>query len=301
MLPSRQITRPINHISGVGLFSGRPASFAIGPGDRSGTIKFEGYGHVNPFSPASVRRVTYDTSWSGLPSAVPIRNTTLNASGWREPPPEPPIHAIATVEHLLAALAGLGVFEAYIHIESDKSAEVPILDGSAKPWVDALLPVLADGPALDPITLTHPIEVQGGDASISATPAASISYTYNLDYGPASPLKPHSATWRGDPTDFIQNISPARTFSLRSEAQAAQKAGLFKHLTPKDMLVIGDNGQPIDNAWRMEGEPARHKLLDLIGDLALLGRPLLANVVATRSGHRLTHEFCRQILDATAP
>ncbi len=211
--------------------------------------------------------------------------------------PEPPTFCIATIEHILAALVGLGIRDACITIDGP---EVPILDGSAKPFVDLLRPMLIPAPLrVEPLVLDRPVEVRDGEASIRATPSDSpdeFSFTYNLDYGPGAPLKPHSATWCGSVSEFTNLIAPARTFSLRAEAEMARKMGLFPHLTPRDMLVIGDDGQPIDNAWRMDGEPARHKLLDLIGDLALLRRPLIANVVATRSGHRLTHEFCRKVL-----
>jgi len=147
--------------------------------------------------------------------------------------------------------------------------------------------------------LREPVEVRAGEALIRATPLAPgepLEYTYQLDYGPASPLPAQQASWRGDPHDFEATIAPARTFSLQREAEMAQSLGLFRHLSPEDLVVVGDDGTPISNAWRFEHEPARHKLLDLIGDLALLGRPLHTRVVATRSGHALTHEFCRRVL-----
>lgn len=298
MIPSHTIARRVGPISGPGLFSGKPAMLTISPGAGRGHVNFRGEGpSPRPFASASVRNLTYDLAWSGLPMGVPIRNTTLNASksyGPEDAMVEPPTFVMATVEHLLGALAGLGVWEACITIEGQ---ELPILDGSAKPFVDLLRPVLEPVPlGVEPLVLDRPIEVREGDASIVATPSGApgeFSYTYKLDYGPASPLKPHSAAWRGSVAEFISLIAPARTFSLRHEAEAARRLGLFPHLTPRDMLVIGDDGKPIDNEWRMENEPARHKLLDLIGDLSLLRRPLIADVVATRSGHRLAHEFCR--------
>jgi UDP-3-O-acyl-N-acetylglucosamine deacetylase len=303
MIPSHVIAERVGPIAGLGLFSGKRASVSITPGASPGHINFKSEGpHPRPFAGVDVRAVTNDTAWSGLPTGVPIRNTTLNASGPPapdQPLPDPQRFVVATVEHILAALAGLGIHEACVTIEGP---EVPILDGSAKPFVDLLRPALKPAPlSVQPIVLESTVEVRDGEASIVATPsdgAEEFSYTYKLDYGPASPLRPQSATWRGSVTEFANLIAPARTFSLRAEAQAAQRMGLFPHLTARDMLVIGDDGQPIDNQWRMENEPARHKLLDLVGDLALLRRPLIAHVVATRSGHRLTHEFCRAVLRA---
>jgi len=238
-------------------------------------------------TPLRVSAVTDDASWAGLPAGVPVRNTTLRT---------PSGQYIATIEHLASALSALGHWSLRAELDAP---EVPILDGSALPFADALRALGPPGASPPPLVLREPVEVSAGNAAIRAEPSApgsQIEYTYRLDYGPNSPLKPHDATWRGSPDEYLNDIAPARTFSLRAEAEAAQRAGLFRHLTPSEMVVIGDDGHPIDNAWRLPNEPARHKLLDLIGDLALLGRPLHARVTATRAGHALTHELCRRIL-----
>lgn len=266
-------------VQGFGAFSGKAASLTLRPG--------RGLAWHDPATgptPALAAHLTSDTSWTGLPSAVPVRNTTLS-SGRR---------VFATIEHVMGALAGLGVWNASIQLDGP---EVPILDGSAAAFVPLVKALPAGAP--EPLTLREPLEVCKGDASIIATPlppTEPLEYVYQLDYGPQSPLRPQQATWRGEAADFEANIAPARTFSLRQEAEMARSVGLFRHLTPADLLVIGDDGRPIQNDWRFEHEPARHKLLDLIGDLALLGRPLHARVVASRSGHALTHEFCRRVL-----
>lgn len=303
----RFLLREVGPLTGTGLFSGRPCSITIGPGGL-GSGRAGGRHSVifkNPQSgavaPADIDAVTRDTQWSGLPRTAPVRNTTLNASpewlvngGER---PSPPTCVVATIEHVMAALAGLGVWDARVELTGP---EVPILDGSALPFVELLRPALSEriehGP--DPIVLTEPIEVRDGAASICATPspAGTRRYAYELDYGPGAVLPPQRAEWTGSPTDFALKIAQARTFSPVAEAQAARTAGLFAHVTAAEMVVIGNDGKPIDNAWRIEHEPATHKLLDLIGDLALLGAPLMADVVAIRSGHALTHAFCREVL-----
>lgn len=302
---SHVLDRPVGPFTGVGLFTGRSVSMTIAPGAGDGWIHFSRVesGRVAAGGGADVRAVVADTSWSGLPAGVPIRNTTLDATIGRsvlDPLPASPGPVVATVEHVLAALAGLGVWEAHVTLDGP---EVPILDGSAAPFVGAILPALRPAPrAPEPITLASRVEVRAGDAVITAEPLApgrAWSYTYDLDYGPGSPIPPQRAAWHGSTTEFARAIAPARTFSLLAEARAAQAAGLFRHLTPRDMLVVGDDGAPVDNAWRLDHEPARHKLLDLIGDLALLRRPLHARVLARRSGHALTHAFCRAVLAAT--
>jgi UDP-3-O-acyl-N-acetylglucosamine deacetylase len=301
------LTRPVGPLTGVGLFSGLPASLTIAPGALGGGIHLTHTqsGRTVGSADARVHTVTLSSAWTSLPPGVPVRNTTLDATPGRpslDPPTPAPGRCIATVEHLLSALAGLGVWDAHVTIEG--GPELPILDGSAEPFVRALLPALRAAPAPEPIVLTRTIEVSGGGATITAGPPPHdrpLSYTYSLDYGPGSPIPAQRAAWTGSITDYAQGIAPARTFSLEAEARAARAAGLFAHVSPRDMLVIGDDGAPIENTWREEHEPARHKLLDLIGDLALLGRPLHATVVAHRSGHALTHELCRRIVAEARP
>ena len=152
---------------------------------------------------------------------------------------------------------------------------------------------------IEPITPSRPLRVESEDAGASITiePSDTPSYTYTLDYGPDSPIAPATAHWAGDPDRFEHEIAPARTFCLEREAQAMRQLGLFEHLSPQDMLVFGPRG-PIDNTLRFPDEPARHKLLDLIGDLALAGRPIRAKITAVRSGHALNHAAARALLDA---
>jgi len=284
VIPTNTLANPVGPITGLGLFSGQPASVVIVPGTGDNTIRFRSP-NGSSLTPAHVRHVTADPSWSGLPKGVPIRNTTLKSvDGAR---------IYATIEHLMAALVGLGVWDATIELTGP---EVPILDGSALPFVQALLPALrpAAHPPI-PLAPAAPVRADHGGASIEAAPGAH-AIAYALDYGPGSPLKPHTATWDGSARSFIDRIAPARTFSMRAEAEAATALGLFASFTPKDLPVVADDGSLIDNAWRLEHEAAAHKLLDLIGDLALLGSPLAASVTARKSGHALTHDLCRALL-----
>lgn len=284
--PTAALAAPTDALPGLGLFSASPASLRFLP---AATLRVRpGVGDLADIHPALV---SADTAWAALPPGVPIRNTTLALPGAA---PGSRARTAATVEHALSACAGLHLWGVTLALEG--GPELPILDGSALPFLHALRPHLAPAAAVTPITLSEPLEVRAGDAFIRAEPFDSIDYTYSLDYGPASPLPPQHAAWRGDPDDYAINIAPARTFSLRAEAHAARAAGLFTHLSPRDMLVIADDGSPIDNAWRLPDEPARHKLLDLIGDLALLGRPLHARVHAHRAGHALTHRLCALVL-----
>ncbi|MFO0832473.1 MAG: UDP-3-O-acyl-N-acetylglucosamine deacetylase [Phycisphaerales bacterium] len=277
-------------VQGTGLFSAKPASLRVSAPRGATGVRFHCAGAVIP---ARVEHVSTDASWAGLPPAFPVRNTTLALGGT----------VAATVEHALSALAGLGIWHADVFLEG---VEAPILDGSAAGFASAW-EGLGCAYEVTPLVLTRRVEVRDEKSGswIVAEPLGSgegAVYTYELDYGPASPVRAQRAAWDLSARSYTTDVAPARTFSLLHEVEAARRAGLFGHLTTREMLVVGADGQPIDNAWRfpdpasLSTEPARHKLLDLIGDLALLGRPLHARVTARRSGHAMTHQFCRAVL-----
>lgn len=304
----------MNEVHGVGLFCGRGGRVRVEmpPRGASGLwiarpdVGSEKGSGPMPISIAMVAGPSADHSgWMkradgraiGPGVGVPPRNTTLVLRGAGAG--QGGVVA-ATVEHVLSALAGMGVWDACVVLEGD---EVPIDDGSAKAFVELARHLKRAGVGgmsaadVEPIVLRERVEVRdAGGAWIVGEPLDGIEYAYELDYGAGAPIEPQRAVWRGDAEEYVREIAPARTFSLRAEAEIARAAGLFGHLTPAEMVVVGDDGQPMANAWRMEHEPAKHKLLDLIGDLALLGRPLHAKVTAHRSGHAMTHEFCRRVL-----
>ena len=271
---------------GVGLFTGHRGAVVITPG-ASG-LRFVQAGVAVP---ASVTSLLGAAERSPFPTGVAARNTTLVG---------PRGGMIATVEHVLSAIVGLGVTDAEIEI---RGLEVPIMDGSAEPIVDAIAAagglVQIEGDAR-PVMVERPIDVRSaGGATIIAMPRTQPGWScsYTIDYGGRGGIAEHTVGWDGRAATYQVDVAPARTFCLRTEAEAMRAKGLFAHLTPREMLVLDDaSGVPIENTLRFPDEPARHKLLDLIGDLALLGRPLQADVRAERSGHALTHELCRAIL-----
>lgn len=277
--------QPSKSVQGPGLFTEHPCTCSVQPGasEVSGLVFLSPHARI----PALLAHRT-DAPIHPAFAAMGARNTNLAADPGARP-------GVLTVEHVLSACAGLSIWNALITLTGP---ELPILDGSALPFAT----LLADHPALsaEPILLHEPITVSAGHATITAQPIPPdqpAEYTYHLDYGQASPLRPQSASWRvGDTASYRNDIAPARTFCLLPEAQAMQAAGLFKSFTPADLLVLDENARPIDNTWRFDNEPARHKLLDLIGDLALLGRPLHARVIATRSGHALNHALSEAVL-----
>jgi UDP-3-O-acyl N-acetylglucosamine deacetylase len=210
----------------------------------------------------------------------------------------PPERGVTLVEHLLAALAGLRVDNCLIELDGP---EPPGLDGSAAGFVGA---VHGAGVVLQPArravwAVTEPVIVAAGGATIGLHPAdgPGLRVSYILDYGHNAPIPRQSHTVDVRPESFAREVAACRTFLTEPEAQALRAQGVGAHLTPADLLVFGRRG-PIDNRPRFADEPARHKVLDLIGDLALCGFDLAGHVVAYRSGHALNVELVRRLTAA---
>lgn len=278
-------------LTGIGLFSGAPATLTIDVAPKgSGLWLRHAVSNDSP-TPPTINYLSTLPNHTRFPPQITGRNTTVARSAAAAT-------GFATIEHLMSALAGLSIADATITLDGP---EVPILDGSSLPFVRALETLFPAG-AIDsrpPLILDRPVEVVDPRGSrIRAIPrtAPGTFYSYVLDYGQASSFPAQAAEFDSSRDDYARDVAPARTFSLIHEAQALQKMGLFTHFTPRDMLVLDEKGRPIDNELRFNNEPARHKLLDLIGDVALLGRPVQADIYAERSGHALTHELVREIL-----
>lgn len=203
---------------------------------------------------------------------------------------------VGLVEHVLAALAGLRIDNCRVEIDAP---EPPGLDGSARGFVDALLDAgIALQAASRPVwTVDAPLVLEQGRATLAlhpAPPGAGLRISYFLDYGAFSPLGRQAHSQDVAPARFIQELAGCRTFILESEAAELRREGLGKRTTAADLLVFGPHG-PIDNRLRFANEPARHKILDLVGDLALLGADLGGHVVACRSGHPLNVALVRAL------
>ena len=205
---------------------------------------------------------------------------------------------IETVEHLLSALSGVGIDNAIIRMDGQ---EVPCGDGSSLPFVESLLKaglVEQDQPR-NLLQVTEPICLQDGEAMIAAFPSTQegLQIVYDLDYGIARDrIARQTQAWSSASGTYSTDVAPARTYSLEEEALALQEQGMCTHLSPSDMLVIGDEG-PIDNTYRFDNEPVRHKILDIVGDLYLAGAPIQGRVVASRSGHALNRRLCKAIVE----
>jgi len=262
-------------VAGVGYWSGQPVTLECCPAPAETGVVF-----VRTDCEPHVR----------LPLSVSRRvdaaaRTNLAAGGMR----------VEMVEHVASALAGLGIDCCEIRLDA---GELPGLDGSALPYVEAFdaagLEVL--GAPLRPVVVKETIRVEEGDAWIEASPPthAGLTVDYTLEH-PHPAIGTQRAVVEVTPQAFRDELAAARTFVTSAEAERLNAAGLGRHVTRAELLVFGEEGVE-ENTLRWPEECARHKALDLVGDLFLAGRPVHAVVRACRSGHRLNAQLVRYLL-----
>jgi len=207
---------------------------------------------------------------------------------------------VRTVEHLLAALSGMGVDNARIEIDGP---EVPLLDGSASVWTANITQVgLVSQPVNNHVTLaiTEPIWVYQGDAFVCALPAPETRFSYGIDFDlPAIGNQWHSWSLTAElekaSASFAAEIAPARTFGLLHQIEHLQKTGLIKGGSLDNALICGSEGW-LNPPLRFANEPVRHKILDLVGDLSLLGTFPTAHFLAYKASHNLHIQLAQKIL-----
>ncbi len=199
--------------------------------------------------------------------------------------------SVQTVEHLLASFHCLGIDNILVEMDGQ---EVPGMDGSALPVVETLLTagIRGQNSQREVLEIREDICLEQNGMSISASPADDLHISYILDY--PHPLMQSETAFSVTRETFIKEIAPSRTFCLRSEADALRAAGLGKGASTANTLVMEDDG-PLENSLRFPDECARHKVLDLIGDLFVLGRPVRGRITAVRSGHKMNWQFVKHI------
>lgn len=204
---------------------------------------------------------------------------------------------VRTVEHLLAALAGLGIDNVCIEVNGP---EVPLLDGSAREWADAIAQVggvLQSTPKAR-MTLQQPITIHQGDAFVAAFPAEEQRLTYGIDFE-IEAIGNQWFSWAPETNPsgadgFLTAVAPARTFGLAHQIEYLRSQGLIRGGSLENALVCSHEGW-LNPPLRFDNEPVRHKMLDLIGDLSLLGSLPQAHVVAYKASHRLHLDLARAI------
>ena len=203
---------------------------------------------------------------------------------------------LATVEHLLAALAGCGISQAEVLVEGN---EIPLLDGSALPWVEAIAEAgLREIGDREPLPLpAEPLLLRQGLGFVALTPAERLRLVAAVEY-PQPAIGRQLCCLDLNPQRFVEEIAPARTFGFREQVEQLRAAGLIQGGALDNALVC-DGDRWLNPPLRYPDEPARHKLLDLLGDLALVGLPM-AQVFAYRGSHSL-HTALAAALAAAGP
>src|SRR2546426_11003051 len=258
------IRKPVG-IEGVGLHSGKVARITLAPAPADAGIVFRvrPTGERIPARPESVVNSHYAT--------------TLGVNGTR----------IQTVEHVMAAAAGLGIDN--IEIEVD-GPEIPALDGSAKPFVALLAAAgrVQQSARRRMLSLPCPIRVGGAGRWMQIVPSDTFRISYTLDNDHPA-IGTQVLSWSPSERSFVEEFAPARTYGFLRDLGLMRKNGLARGGSLDNAIVLGNRGAL--NGLRYRDEFVRHKMLDLVGDLALLGRPIRAHVIARNGGHALNIEL----------
>jgi UDP-3-O-[3-hydroxymyristoyl] N-acetylglucosamine deacetylase len=272
---NRQTLAGAIEIEGVGLHSGKPVRMRLLPAEAGSGIVFVRTDAGGVEIPAT------------LDHAGPSNYATVIQKGDL---------TVSTIEHLMAALYAMLIDDLRIELNGP---EVPVMDGSSRPFVEM---VQRAGRVELPqpreyMSLVKPVVVSRDEKRIAAYPSREYRVTYAIDFDhPMLGYQELSASlWKGG--DFAEKLAPARTFTFASEVEKLRKAGLALGGSLDNAVVIGER-ELLNPGLRFSDEFVRHKMLDLTGDLSLLGHPLRAHVVAYRAGHDLHAQLARRIWEA---
>jgi len=261
-------------LSGVGLHSGKQTTLKILPAGAGNGIVF-----VRTDLPGKPRVSVQKFDHNAAPFRTVIKDGAAE---------------VHTVEHVLSALAALGVSDCNIEIDG---LEVPGMDGSAQDFAAAIRNAGVKelgGAQIDAIVVTEPVSLEEGIAKISALPhAGGLKVSYTLHY-PGHTLAQGTYELEITESSYLKEIAPARTFAVKNEAEKMRAAGLGKGANMQNTVII-DGDKALETALRFDNEPVRHKILDLIGDLYVLGRPVHAHIVAHCSGHRTNRALAMKL------
>lgn len=263
---------------GTGLHSGRPVRLVLHPASANYGIWFR---RTDISGADDMIQALWD-------QVVPSQLCTQIANGSGV--------SVSTIEHLMAALAGLGVANALIEIDGP---EVPILDGSAAPYVRAILDRglrFQDAP-VRALRIRAPVEVRDGAAWARLEPAAMLEIDFRIDFA-ARGIGAQSLALVLSNGAFVLELCDSRTFCLQSDVEAMRRNGLALGGNLGNAVVFDDDRVLSPGGLRHPDEPVRHKMLDAMGDLALAGGPILGRYVANRAGHGLTNRVLRALFAA---
>ena len=268
----RTLRRTIS-CAGIGLHSGKKVTLSLRPAPQNSGIRF--------------RR----TDLGGVEIAAHVANVGAVAYATQLRVGEA---RVETVEHLLAALVSAGIDNVVIELNTP---EVPIMDGSSAPFIylvqEAGVKTLSEPRRY--LKVTRPISLTRGDKQITLYPSDQLKVTYTISFD--HPLLRHQAkTMVVSEHSFVDEIAPARTFTFLKEVEILRQNGLALGGSLDNAIVIGDTGV-LNSSLRFDDEFVRHKILDLVGDLALVGHPVVAHAVVHRGGHALHTAIAAQLLE----
>jgi len=265
-------------ITGKGMFGGKDAKVVFRPAPADAGIVFVRIDATEPVRISAVAPSLAERS----------RRTTIRRG---------PV-SIETIEHCMAALSAMEIDNVFIEVDGP---EMPAPDCSSAEYFKILKAAgsVEQDVKRKEIVIREPISITAGDTAIYALPYSEdgLSITYDLDYGGHTGIGRQIFSCQVTSESFEKQLAPARTFLLEAEAKQFQARGIGTHLSPRDILVINSDG-PIKNSFRFPNECVRHKIVDLIGDLALVGRPVKGRIVAYKSGHSLNQELARRLYEA---
>jgi UDP-3-O-[3-hydroxymyristoyl] N-acetylglucosamine deacetylase len=272
-MDSQRTLRRSVSCAGIGLHSGKKVTLALKPAPAGFGIRF--------------RRT--DLDGLEIPATVANLGAIQYATGLTRDE-----GSVDTVEHLLSALVSCGIDNAVVELNRP---EVPIMDGSSAPFIYLIQEagVRRLAATRHYLKVLRPITLTAGDKRIALYPSDHFKVTYSISFD--HPMLRHQArTIRLTEDTFIEQIAPARTFCFLKEVEMLRQNGLALGGSLDNAIVIGETGV-LNNALRFEDEFVRHKILDLVGDLALVGHPIVGHVVAHRGGHALHTAFAARILE----
>jgi UDP-3-O-[3-hydroxymyristoyl] N-acetylglucosamine deacetylase len=272
MNAQRTLRRPVS-CTGIGLHSGNKVTLSLKPAPADYGIRFQRADLGGLEIPATV------THLAGIQYQTGLAREAVS---------------VETVEHLLAALTALGIDNAIVELNQP---EVPIMDGSAAPFVYLILNEAGVKKLTAPrryLKVLRPVSLTQGDKRIALYPSDHFKVSYSISFD--HPLLRHqSLTMRITEESFVEDIAPARTFGFLKEVEMLRQRGLALGGSLDNAIVLGETG--VLNPLRFEDECVRHKILDVIGDLSLVGHPVIGHVVAHRGGHALHTAFAAKILE----
>lgn len=270
----RTLRRPIT-CAGIGLHSGNKVTLSLKPAAADSGVRFRRSDLGGLEVPGTAQHV------GGINYATGLTRDAVR---------------VDTVEHLMAALVSLGIDNVVVELNSP---EVPIMDGSSAPFIyliqEAGVKTLSAPRRY--LKVLRPMSLTRGDKRIALYPSDHFKVTYSIAYDHPM-LRHQSRTIRLSEDTFVEEIAPARTFTFLKEVEMLRQQGLALGGSLENAIVIGDTGV-LNNALRFDDEFVRHKILDVIGDMALVGHPLIGHLVAHRGGHALHTAFAAQVLEET--